>query len=73
MVLSGPISGVQTTDSIGAFVFRDIPPGNYKLFAWESVESGAWQDPDFMRPFESRGIPVHIEEGASVSQNISVP
>jgi hypothetical protein len=31
VILSGPVSGVQTTDSLGAFVFRDIPPGTYTV------------------------------------------
>jgi hypothetical protein len=31
VVLTGPISGVQTTDSSGSFVFRDIPPGTYTV------------------------------------------
>jgi hypothetical protein len=31
VVLSGPASGVQTTDTVGAFVFRDIPPGTYTV------------------------------------------
>jgi hypothetical protein len=61
------------SDASGKFEIQNIPPGNYKLFAWESVEPGAWQDPDFMRPFESRGVPVQIKEGTSTTQNISIP
>jgi len=61
------------SDTAGRFEFQNVPPGNYKLFAWDSVEPGAWQDPDFMRSYESRGIPVHIDEGASASQNIAIP
>ena len=29
--LSGPVLGTQITDSVGAFVFRDIPPGAYTV------------------------------------------
>jgi len=44
-----------TTDQYGRFRLRGIAPGEYKIFAWEDIESGAYQDPEFIRPFESRG------------------
>jgi hypothetical protein len=46
----------------GTFVLRNIPPGNYKLFAWDSVLSTAWMNADFIKTFESRGVPVKIEQ-----------
>ncbi len=52
-------------DATGNFVFENVPPGNYKAFAWEIVERGAWGDPSFMRSQEERGVPVHIDEGKS--------
>jgi hypothetical protein len=33
------------------------------LFAWESVETGAWQDPEFIRASENGGRPIQISEG----------
>ena len=63
---------VSVSDASGRFEFQNVPPGNYKLFAWETVEPGAWQDPDFMRPFEASGVPVHIDESASVNQDIAI-
>jgi hypothetical protein len=60
------------SDASGHFEFQGVPPGNYKLFSWETVEPGSWQDPDFMRPFESRGVPVHVDEGGRVSMDVVV-
>ena len=51
-----------STDQYGRFLVRGIAPGEYKLFAWEDVESGAYQDPDFLGPFESLGQTVTIRE-----------
>jgi hypothetical protein len=48
------------TDSEGRYRFENIPLGDYMLFAWENVETGAWQNADFMRPYEKRGQPVRI-------------
>jgi Carboxypeptidase regulatory-like domain len=48
------------TDSTGRFQLSNIAPGDYKLFAWDDVETGAWQNADFMRPYEARGQLVHV-------------
>ena len=60
------------SDASGRFEFQNVPPGNYRLFGWERVEPGAWQDPDFMRPFENRGVPVHVDEGKRVAVDVVV-
>lgn len=53
-----------TTDQYGRFVLRGIAPGEYKLFSWDEVERGAWQDADFLQPFEDRGQRVRLDLGA---------
>jgi protocatechuate 3,4-dioxygenase beta subunit len=50
------------TDALGKFHVDGIPPGDYRAFAWEDVETGAWQDPDFLRIHEDRGKSVRITE-----------
>ena len=50
------------TDASGRFRIERIPPGDYKVFAWKNIENGAWQDPDFVRPYESSGKLIHIKE-----------
>jgi len=52
-----------STDDAGRFQLNGLAPGDYKLFAWERVEEGAWQDPQFLRLFENLGSPLRIEEG----------
>src|SRR5713226_3463156 len=51
-----------TTDQYGHFTLRGIVPGEYKLFAWEDIEAGAYQDADFLRPYEERGEPFRVVE-----------
>ena len=53
------------TDQNGRFVLRGVPPGEYKLFAWEDVEPGAYQDPEFLKPYEARGETCKIQPGSS--------
>lgn len=60
------------TDQTGKFSLKGIVPGEYKLFAWEQVEFGAYQDPDFLKPYESKGESVSIKENAHESKQITV-
>jgi hypothetical protein len=54
-----------STDATGHFHIEGVPAGDYRVFAWEEVETGAWQDPDFIRNFENRGKPVRIDEDST--------
>ena len=49
-------------DPNGHFVFAALPPGDYKAFAWESLEENAWYDPDVISRSEQRGLAVHVTE-----------
>ena len=44
-----------TTDQAGNFTANGVIPGAYKVYAWSDLEPGAHLDPDFVRPFESKG------------------
>jgi hypothetical protein len=33
-----------------------VPPGSYKLFAWDDVEPGIWWDPDFLKNYEDKAL-----------------
>jgi len=48
------------------FLF-DVAPGDYKLFAFESLPpGGAEQNAEFMEKYQKLGVPVHVEPGQSV-------
>jgi len=61
-----------TTDQHGKFVVRDVRPGAYRAFAWREVEYGEWNDPDFMKPIEDKGVPVSAEENGHVTVELKV-
>lgn len=56
----------------GRFVLTDIPPGNYKLYAWEDLPTGADENTDFMSTYETRGHAVTVRAGVAVS-DIALP
>jgi protocatechuate 3,4-dioxygenase beta subunit len=63
---------VVFTDNTGVFQMQGITPGTYKLFAWENVETGAWQDPDFIQPYDGAGRLIRINEGSNENLQLSV-
>jgi hypothetical protein len=42
---------------------RRVAAGDYKLFSWVEVERDAWQDPEFIRPFEDKGQRITLQDG----------
>lgn len=61
-----------TSDASGRFQFDNLAPGNYKVFAWTTVDRGAWHDPEFMRNVETFGVPFKVEEGGRNSLDVHV-
>ena len=55
---------VGNTDASGQFTIKNVVPGEYRAYAWEEAEYGAWMDPDFMKLQEGRGETVSLPEGA---------
>ena len=62
---------VVTSDESGRFLLEGIPPGDYRIFAWEKVADNAWQDPAFMRAAEDKGKAVRIVENARQSLEVT--
>ena len=55
------------TDQNGRFSIKGIRPGEYKIYAWEDVEQGAYMDPDFVKPHESAGEAVTVKDNSPSS------
>jgi hypothetical protein len=55
---------IARTDANGRFLIRGIAPGNYRIYAWESIDRFRYFDREFVRQFEGSGKIVRIEEGA---------
>jgi hypothetical protein len=60
-----------TADDRGHFEIRSAAPGRYQLFAFDEFDSRSIQDPDFLKPFESAGVPVVLREGSNDAQKLS--
>lgn len=60
-----------TTEENGTFSFKGVRPGAYKLFAFEEVEAFAWLDPDFLKPVESLGEPLSVDDGEKATRQLT--
>lgn len=58
------------TDQRGHFTLRGLPPGDYTIFAWESIDGEAYFNPDFLRSYEGQGNAVRVNEGDRTSLHI---
>ena len=56
----------------GTFRFESVPPGSYKLFAWEYVARDSWLVPEFLQRDEDQGRPVRIQEGSLESLEVPI-
>jgi hypothetical protein len=56
---------VAASDDNGQATLRGIPPGIYKLFAWENLEPNAYMNADYLRLYEDLGMPVKINSGVN--------
>jgi hypothetical protein len=63
---------VTASDMTGRFELKGLPPGDYKIFAWENVENAAWMDTGFLDAYEQRGRALRIDEGSVTSGDLTV-
>jgi hypothetical protein len=54
-----------TTDANGNFTLHGLPAGDYKIFAWEEVETNAWMDRDYRQPFESLSASAKVDQSTT--------
>ena len=58
------------TDQNGRFQMKTIPPGSYKLFAWDDVEDDIWFDTEFLKRFEDKGQSIAVKAKEVVSAQL---
>ncbi len=60
------------SDQSGHFTLHGLPPGEYTLFAWESVDGEAYYNPEFLKSFEGQGTVLRVSEGERKSVQLAV-
>ena len=65
-------SKITNADQNGAFSLKGLIPGEYRVYAFSGIEPGAWMDPEFMKPYESKGERVSLKENARESVQVKL-
>ncbi len=60
------------SDQNGKFNFPDLAPGEYKVFAWESMDSNVVLSAEFRKAFEGRAASVTISPGGNSSVDLKL-
>jgi hypothetical protein len=63
---------VTTTDTSGRFRLQNVTPGAYKIFAWDQIESGAWEDVAVMQGYEGGGQTLRVQENSQQTMELKV-
>jgi len=68
-----------STDQDGKFSMTGLTPGDYKVFSWDFVDESAeefttpdWFDPEWLKPYETKGESVHLEESDKKSVKLAL-
>lgn len=68
----GDLFRSATTDQNGQYRLESLPPGKYRLFAFEDLEEGAYQDVDFLKQHETKAEKLDLAERDSATRQLAV-
>jgi len=54
------------TDEKGNFSMKGVAPGEYTIFAWESVPPTAWMNSEFLSKYQAHGHPLAVTSGTRI-------
>jgi hypothetical protein len=57
-----------SADDAGHFEFKGVTPGRYKLYAFEELDPSAYEDPNFLKPFETLSESFDVAEGGRIER-----
>ncbi|HEV2400908.1 MAG TPA: carboxypeptidase regulatory-like domain-containing protein [Candidatus Sulfotelmatobacter sp.] len=60
------------SDQTGRFSLHGLRPGDYTVYAWESVEGEAYYSADFLRTYEGQGTTLHVSDGDHKSLQVQL-
>lgn len=58
---------VVTPDSNRAFIARNLPPGNYRLFAWSSIEDAEYRNAAELARLKKNSTEIHVDNDSHLT------
>lgn len=59
---------LASADDAGHFEFKGVTPGRYQVYAFEELDPAAYDDPDFLKPFEKLSEAFDVPEGGRIDR-----
>lgn len=59
-------------DVTGLFEIKYVPPGDYLVAPVDYAQTGAWDDPDFLKALQDNATKITVREGAPASVNLTL-
>jgi hypothetical protein len=63
---------VTQTDTSGKYRFQNVNPGAYKIFAFDQIDAGAWEDATLMQGYEGGGQQIRVLENSQQTLDLKV-
>jgi len=60
------------SDADGRFILRGIPPGDYKLFAWQGIEPNAYLNDIYLSAYERFGVAMRVMPNAVGTTSVRI-
>jgi protocatechuate 3,4-dioxygenase beta subunit len=61
-----------STDQNGQYTLRGIPPGEYRLYAFDGIDPGVYMDPEFMKQYDRSGERVSARQNQQETVQLRV-
>jgi hypothetical protein len=58
-------------DDTGRFTVEGVPPGNYRIYVWESAEPSQYFDRELIARTRPLALPVRVEKGPGTSVTVT--
>ena len=62
--------GFASSDEKGHFKLKHLTPGRYRIYAFDTLDSCEWCDPEFLRPFADQSEPAEVVEGVNPPKEV---
>ena len=66
------LSKAVTTDQYGRYDLRGLAPEKYLIFAWDGVERGEWEDPEFLKTNEAKAAAFEVSDSDTKSVDLQL-
>ena len=62
----------RVSDESGHFTFKSVTPGRYKIYAFDRMEQGEFENPDFLKPYAASGEAFDVGDGARLERKATL-